>query len=173
MCTHLCRHTPSAPAAPGSPVHPRSRGEHWFSDFLDETIDGSSPLARGTPEHPRALRGKVRFIPARAGNTGVPTESRSLRSVHPRSRGEHVCRGRVHLGGAGSSPLARGTLQREALGLALARFIPARAGNTTPPARWGRPPPVHPRSRGEHQVVSPHDLRRTGSSPLARGTPRG
>ena len=50
------------------------------------------------------------------------------------------------------------------------RFIPARAGNTSPPARSRRPVRVHPRSRGEHWRVGRDRNSRTGSSPLARGT---
>ena len=51
------------------------------------------------------------------------------------------------------------------------RFIPARAGNTTPPTACGWRCPVHPRSRGEHPPSLPSPTRPTGSSPLARGTP--
>ena len=53
----------------------------------------------------------------------------------------------------------------------LRRFIPARAGNTSSiSARW-RSNSVHPRSRGEHQLLSLDALLLGGSSPLARGTP--
>ena len=50
------------------------------------------------------------------------------------------------------------------------RFIPAGAGNTPEPEtgreRWA----VHPRWRGEHQLVVLATLNERGSSPLARGT---
>ena len=52
----------------------------------------------------------------------------------------------------GSSPLARGTLLLNRLGISVQGLIPARAGNT--------PPPV--------PSLTPYG----GSSPLARGTPR-
>ena len=92
-----------------STVHPRSRGEHTKggSDLLGLT--GSSPLARGTlPEVPSSEY-RIRFIPARAGNTAMRRQSRGDMTVHPRSRGEHswASSGRPRV--AGSSPLARGT----------------------------------------------------------------
>ena len=50
--------------------------------------------------------------------------------VHPRSRGEHPI-GMAREGTTtGSSPLARGTLQRRPCSPDEGRFIPARAGNT-------------------------------------------
>ena len=50
------------------------------------------------------------------------------------------------------------------------RFIPARAGNTTPATPTDAAPTVHPRSRGEHMLAPPNCTPITGSSPLARGT---
>ena len=87
---------------PTRTVHPRSRGEHLIDQRTTIRCDGSSPLARGT-----LLTGKrptffgsspsrgantwlLRFIPARAGNTGCRCIGiASWRPVHPRSRGEH------------------------------------------------------------------------------------
>ena len=72
--------------------------------------NGSSPLARGTLEVLFGHKFTPRLIPARAGNTSRPTRSRRWKTAHPRSRGEHQ---RVTLRAhtrAGSSPLARGTL---------------------------------------------------------------
>ena len=71
---------------------------------------------------------------------------------------------------AGSSPLARGTLLGAALLVLLPRFIPARAGNTRRSPPFLLNPPVHPRSRGEHQSPIRPDPSSDGSSPLARGT---
>ena len=50
-------------------VHPRTRGEHKseLGSFVSQS--GSSPHARGTQRYRHNRRAKVRFIPARAGNT--------------------------------------------------------------------------------------------------------
>ena len=72
--------------------------------------------------------------------------------AHPRSRGEHNIYVANIIKQLGSSPLARGTLLLNRLGISVQGLIPARAGNT--------PPPV--------PSLTPYG----GSSPLARGTPR-
>ena len=74
---------------------------------------------------------------------------------------------------AGSSPLARGTLFYAHRGALFSRFIPARAGNTPLPRMRHERGAVHPRSRGEHPVDHQAACFAAGSSPLARGTPRG
>ena len=153
-----------------SPVHPRSRGEHASTSAATYTRTGSSPLARGTPRGGGHLEGRVRFIPARAGNTAPRSPNGAPSTVHPRSRGEH---GRPHPHVPrlrGSSPLARGTHHRPRGGRWLRRFIPARAGNTTVTQRRCRPWSVHPRSRGEHHNGQVRFAGHHGSSPLARGT---
>ena len=152
------------------PVHPRSRGEHNRSIGVPSRIAGSSPLARGT-QPPGAAGGRQeRFIPARAGNTTARPAATRLRTVHPRSRGEHRrdLVGRIRV--VGSSPLARGTPDHGVGASLRGRFIPARAGNTGSP--WSHPSPrtVHPRSRGEHPVSRSRTAVIAGSSPLARGT---
>ena len=132
---------------------------------------GSSPLARGTRRPERAGHRAVRFIPARAGNTLLAARGRAPAAVHPRSRGEHPVARRMVSTPSGSSPLARGTQPRRRRLGRRERFIPARAGNTTSsPCRAPRAP-VHPRSRGEHPSANSAVCSKTGSSPLARGTP--
>ena len=56
-------------------VHPRPRGEHAaVSEFMANVV-GSSPPARGTPDLQPHLDFRLRFIPARAGNTASPSEA--------------------------------------------------------------------------------------------------
>ena len=135
------------------PVHPRSRGEHPGTNGCHGTGAGSSPLARGTRGAITSPEGNVRFIPARAGNTVKLRSAPRPGAVHPRSRGEHIVRTRGAVTTIGSSPLARGTLAPLQQRRPLLRFIPARAGNTTPATSGA--------------------AKRYGSSPLARGTLRG
>ena len=155
---------------PQMPVHPRMRGEHQMPFNTRRMPGGSSPHARGTrrlsfPELP--VR---RFIPACAGNTHRPGTAHTVRTVHPRMRGEHMVSGSYVRHCCGSSPHARGTRVVKRQRAPCRRFIPACAGNTPPPALFVHPLPVHPRMRGEHTSTSWRTCVRRGSSPHARGT---
>ena len=132
------------------PVHPRRRGEHFCILLSSQRAVGSSPQARGTPIERRAPVTDERFIPAGAGNTAIPTKRTTMRSVHPRRRGEHPPRSVGQNFGGGSSPQARGT--------------------PNPTADWGTVTQVHPRRRGEHTVDLESQASWDGSSPQARGT---
>ena len=156
---------------PAPRAHPRSRGEHTVSTFRALGYRGSSPLARGTRVAAGDLPEIAGLIPARAGNTRGVRYSRSVIGAHPRSRGEHGCRCRTLKFGLGSSPLARGTLGMCVLLGCSSGLIPARAGNTLAGTCEATTSRAHPRSRGEHQAPAGTTWKRTGSSPLARGTP--
>ena len=95
----------------------------------------------------------------------------SLAAAHPRSRGEHYAPRFAAATADGSSPLARGTPPQRERSRTRHRLIPARAGNTPCPAWRGAYTPAHPRSRGEHSRSVAVCWLRSGSSPLARGTP--
>ena len=113
-----------------SSAHPRSRGEHYRAIVSSPAKSGSSPLARGTPGTSLKSAGSGRLIPARAGNTIWRIRRLTVSSAHPRSRGEHRIDVAEHGGVTGSSPLARGTLNRLDNPFKDRRLIPARAGNT-------------------------------------------
>ena len=153
------------------PVHPRPRGEHLSRSHSCIAVIGSSPPARGTPGWTASCSARLRFIPARAGNTTATARPTPTSSVHPRPRGEHgaglhVCRGNL-----GSSPPARGTHDGDHRVSRAQRFIPARAGNTQYFLGPETLPQVHPRPRGEHPTVYEPQMSVVGSSPPARGTP--
>ena len=152
------------------PVHPRPRGEHQEGQVAYILQHGSSPPARGTPPHGIRPRSKHRFIPARAGNTKRVKWPTSSNTVHPRPRGEHHHMASAHEVNTGSSPPARGTRFLAVEVYAVARFIPARAGNTPPRPSLGCAWSVHPRPRGEHQRLLKPEVKSSGSSPPARGT---
>ena len=149
--------------------HPRSRGVYvGICDVWKYSV-GSSPLARGLLQH--LLSGQVnpRIIPARAGFTSSSPWSPPLGQDHPRSRGVYENSIVSGLGGAGSSPLARGLPVEHREHDGAGRIIPARAGFTR--SSSGRPRRLrdHPRSRGVYPsllITTPHV---EGSSPLARG----
>ena len=152
------------------PAHPRSRGEHIMVDASVSHRRGSSPLARGTLRESVKHRARERLIPARAGNTRPGVTREPSCPAHPRSRGEHWWMLWLWWSRSGSSPLARGTRQRQSHVPGHVRLIPARAGNTYFPPFRARAGTAHPRSRGEHSLVIMCQPAMFGSSPLARGT---
>ena len=90
--------------------------------------------------------------------------------VHPRLRGELISACPEDYELRGSSPLTRGTQILIVLVMALARFIPAYAGNSWTTCLWTLSFSVHPRLRGELHVERKASLNGAGSSPLTRGT---
>ena len=154
-------------------VHPRPRGEHWALTPQSRILAGSSPPARGTRQRRPRERGRVRFIPARAGNTVASATILVSQSVHPRPRGEHPYYEIGPDNPPGSSPPARGTPVLRDRARQPARFIPARAGNTPTTGNGGVHASVHPRPRGEHEGLMIGWFANAGSSPPARGTPTG
>ncbi len=153
-----------------APVHPRSRGEQGPGPHRSRPALGSSPLARGTDYSDPFSDADWRFIPARAGNSDFIIVTRSILTVHPRSRGEQSLRLVFVFFHGGSSPLARGTGPVNFTTPGSSRFIPARAGNRSSEFHNAGQLSVHPRSRGEQRWSGLGKLSRDGSSPLARGT---
>ncbi len=136
---------------------------------LREIEGGSSPLARGAL-HARAWRAADQgIIPARAGSTLRGLSLVFLHGDHPRSRGEHRAFGARSTSILGSSPLARGARVVPPRRGLRPGIIPARAGSTSDFPRQGDELGDHPRSRGEHNGLTPAAQDAAGSSPLARG----
>ena len=91
-------------------------------------------------------------------------------TVHPRTHGEHYLKTDKDGQGRGSSPHARGTPNSSFARFALYRFIPARTGNTFSQCSQARRRSVHPRTHGEHLILTHRGFGADGSSPHARGT---
>ena len=154
-------------------AHPRMRGEHYQPAGIVHADEGSSPHARGA----RALRsggaGVTRLIPACAGSTRARSQHGRRRTAHPRMRGEHHRRADRTFGAGGSSPHARGARWDRRPRRAAQGLIPACAGSTSS-GRAGRSAArAHPRMRGEHATIAAGTVIVRGSSPHARGAPRG
>ncbi len=154
-------------------VHPRMRGERISFRSHHSLISGSSPHARGTQQRQRALSVGQRFIPACAGNANEHANWSSVRSVHPRMRGERLGGSSDWLASVGSSPHARGTHEQGISHHRPPRFIPACAGNACAGPQKRASDAVHPRMRGERHDEDDLPGGRFGSSPHARGTPHG
>ena len=146
------------------------RGERAVVGQRAAMVSGSSPHARGTLIALPAQRQLGRFIPACAGNAYIPHWNLPYDSVHPRMRGERQADLSTSMPLAGSSPHARGTLERLKDAVNDLRFIPACAGNATEAAVSKVQDPVHPRMRGERRGLVHRDRSLFGSSPHARGT---
>ena len=112
---------------------------------------------------------KRRIIPACAGNTLSILCALSNRSNHPRLRGEYIYLLQLSKYGVGSSPLARGILNRCVCKSYISRIIPACAGNTKSDKYCQNLYWDHPRLCGEYAEGMALKDCLIGSSPLVRG----
>ena len=152
------------------PVHPRIRGERHLELNMNNIELGSSPHTRGTRIDADRYRPNTRFIPAYAGNAPRMPRRPTRSPVHPRIRGERKTSDLCKQHPDGSSPHTRGTLHRNVRNLVGRRFIPAYAGNASSACGQRSCSPVHPRIRGEREVLKKRVLVIDGSSPHTRGT---
>ena len=139
--------------APRPSAHPRSRGENNPNLLKEAPPVGSSPLTRGKRDRALEVLGPWRLIPAHAGKTRIRRPTSSLRSAHPRSRGENTAFFRWAHGAGGSSPLTRGKHGYAARRRRSDRLIPAHAGKTRRSFVGLMERAAHPRSRGENDVL--------------------
>ena len=94
------------------------------------------------------------IIPARAGSTLAHHIKLLLEQDHPRSCGEHIADALGTDVQTGSSPLVRGALHDLQDEQRHRRIIPARAGSTIAERRNIEAYWDHPRSCGEHKLVT-------------------
>ena len=111
-----------------------------------------------------------RFIPAPAGNRLTSFFPGPWQTIHPRACGEQVIGNAGGTALVGSSPRLRGTVLGQQFRLALARFIPAPAGNSRLARKKCTDSAVHPRACGEQAVQGWCGSSLPGSSPRLRGT---
>ena len=141
-----------------------------LSAIASASASGSSPRLRGTLPRRCDCWGRLRFIPAFAGNTWSSPRRTWKSSVHPRVCGEHAPPAAMDSTVAGSSPRLRGTREHHRILRDRTRFIPAFAGNTMVRIRWWDGATVHPRVCGEHVLTEDAIGDLIGSSPRLRGT---
>ena len=115
---------------PGSPDHPRMRGEHGDRDAGSGSAYGSPPHARGALRYSTRTVGRLRITPACAGSTGPRSPGPNRLTDHPRMRGEHQIHHPVLRAGQGSPPHARGARARQQDRCSMTGITPACAGST-------------------------------------------
>ena len=152
------------------PVHPRACGEQALGWVIAGIKFGSSPRLRGTETLAATAFIGLRFIPAPAGNSQVPSGDPCAHTVHPRACGEQNAMFRWDCSGYGSSPRLRGTDQPYPWASWFDRFIPAPAGNRPLHEVFSHGFTVHPRACGEQTRPAYRSRWTDGSSPRLRGT---
>ena len=71
--------------------HPRACGANQVDVAPFEPVPGSSPRVRGKRERGQRRRGRIRIIPARAGQTGGGAHRVGRGADHPRACGANTC----------------------------------------------------------------------------------
>ena len=150
-------------------AYPRSRGATRTVRGRLRGGRGLSPLTRGNL---RALFPSLHRsgpIPAHAGQPRATGPAARFMWAYPRSRGATAALLVLALPSWGLSPLTRGNLPAQRVGLGHLGPIPAHAGQppSRPPARPSAR--AYPRSRGATQRAQTVRRRRKGLSPLTRG----
>ena len=155
------------------PDHPRACGANACATSSDISRSGSSPRMRGKLELRKQPDGRVRIIPAHAGQTPTSPSEAPATSDHPRACGANPLSLSHRAVTPGSSPRMRGKLAGHAIIHGGCRIIPAHAGQTDPASA---PTPItsdHPRACGANSDSEPEITRLNGSSPRMRGKHRG
>ena len=134
--------------------HPRMRGEHAGNKKNRDTVRGSSPHARGARACCCRFWRDNGIIPACAGSTIQAPDLDISQGDHPRMRGEHTSPTVQVARPTGSSPHARGALERNVLSPMRQRIIPACAGSTRMCRETLALRRDHPRMRGEHNRLT-------------------
>ena len=133
--------------------HPRSRGVYQAVAVRSASPTGSSPLARGLPIPLTAECGRGGIIPARAGFTPSSVGWSQRSGDHPRSRGVYRVVVLYLTPPRGSSPLARGLLQKMTMRYLTGGDHPRSRGVYEAFGALGRGSWDHPRSRGVYEVT--------------------
>ena len=126
------------------------RGENGFDAVVDVGKAGTSPRARGKQQYFGVADALFRNIPACAGKTKQRQGYPNAFWEHPRVRGENKIAYQVDGFTKGTSPRARGKLNKIKNMWGDIGNIPACAGKTTPTLSAADLSGEHPRVRGEN-----------------------
>ena len=117
--------------AVAAPDHPRACGANDTAGITSSATHGSSPRVRGKQADDIYSAYHARIIPARAGQTLSIASVICIYPDHPRACGANLTALIALLTSDGSSPRVRGKPVGRGEYDAIARIIPARAGQTT------------------------------------------
>ena len=180
----LKRRKGSIPACAGEPVcgvgcdgmswvYPRVCGGTPPIPRPSNARSGLSPRVRGNLYTLANADGRLRSIPACAGEPESHLQRRVLDRVYPRVCGGTRRGGALLTAGTGLSPRVRGNPAYPIDVVDVAGSIPACAGEPSA-MLWGRPlHAVYPRVCGGTFVITPPTARDTGLSPRVRGNRAG
>ena len=162
--TILCRR-----AAARRAVQPRACGEYAIEVIGERDITGSAPRVRGILLFRERLKFRIRFSPARAGNTLGYGSFMDSQPVQPRACGEYIRQPPAPPVVCGSAPRVRGIPVQSTGKVVAFRFSPARAGNTHGRGAAGGVRSVQPRACGEYITQGRRKSISVGSAPRVRG----
>ena len=152
-------------------VHPRECGGNLPILTLIFPISGPSPRVRGKRKPDAAPDGRIRSIPASAGETSPLAASWKRARVHPRECGGNARTAALHEHVTGPSPRVRGKRLRTRDPRRVGRSIPASAGETSTRDSSTSRKGVHPRECGGNPCAWAAEDLCTGPSPRVRGKP--
>ena len=152
-----------------APVYPRVGGGTASLPVLHSIAWGLSPRGRGNQFHFWARLGKIRSIPAWAGEPGTLTKSTGYGKVYPRVGGGTRKRSRLSLIAMGLSPRGRGNHRRAPWRKTKTGSIPAWAGEPRLILSLSFPCWVYPRVGGGTMAWSASFPVEEGLSPRGRG----
>mgnify|MGYP001732259215 CR=1 FL=1 len=153
-------------------AHPRVGGENQAAPGDEGPPAGSSPRGRGKLRERIFHVVKPGLIPAWAGKTQRPGQTRWRRPAHPRVGGENAAAWTDEVAATGSSPRGRGKPSPFLPPRDVMRLIPAWAGKTRMRLRSRVVRRAHPRVGGENSPRPDHMRPAAGSSPRGRGKPK-
>ncbi len=111
-------------------VHPHTRGDHKGFSADQTLVTGSPPHAWGSQYVEAPDFEILRFTPTRVGITLSVSDSSTVSSVHPHTRGDHEDHLNHALAHIGSPPHAWGSLTGPTRDILTDRFTPTRVGIT-------------------------------------------
>ena len=150
-------------------AYPRASGGNRSVGYVSVQSSGLSPRERGKRFRCHAVAPPTKPIPARAGETSVRRRGAGFDAAYPRASGGNITRRERLAQILGLSPRERGKPYNRAKARKSSRPIPARAGETPPPAPRRSHSTAYPRASGGNIYCITIVVGSSGLSPRERG----